>query len=640
MDYSDHTFARPPLPSDFSYFSPMTLQRSNPSDKSDPLQRLEVETTSTTSVPISFPYYYIDENNNSFDTFNLLNDGTNSQEAPKYTNTTHNIQTEQNATVGGLQVKKGTASSDSHTKLKQLSDEAFNPVPSRFSQFITEQQQADDLSSNTTSIGSYSDGPIPRSRKGKSYSTTMSKNKMSSSISQGRASKDLRREISQSMESQATIFSTRQDEQPPSTSKTVYRTSSSASTLSRRKAIRFKEGSFIYRMRLRLKKLLKKFKQLKFKIPVSSKRTGNNSIKRSRTKGRTLKRKFRANPKNKAARRFMNISAPINNPSLGRGNATKVNGLDDGLKYEAGAPKENVNMGSRDMKMNHLSSYIDQQQGLYLNNMDQKSESMNYGRTPSIAANTNINTIDGIEEIPVSEYSSIPPPVPKHGNPQTVLGSYDDLISLWRRYLAHVVSKRIQLRQEITYFQEMLVGQELKSGKTSTQSRLSSIYNIDEGDDEYDDEEEEDYEDNELVSDTVSETGTIESSSYVTTSLSSKSEAYSEQQMIKSYIPDATSEKFNRKFNRQSVLSEMLDYESSDSESSTTTSISDQTSPSYKSTLKYTNSSTQASLEIGRQYSIKKKPLIRSLSSMSSHHRGNSPMRRSVGYQMELNMAH
>lgn len=633
----------PITPSSYQFLDRMSLPKSDQANEhSDPLQRLEVETTSTTSVPISFPYYYIDEANQSFDTFNLLHAGSDTQEQPTYKNTTHNITQSPNlvkdsnkAVIGGLQVEKGSGSPESISRLQEISNDAFNPVPKRFSQFITEQQQfnpkpLDELTSNSTSIGTDSEASALAKNRKKS-SSSMQRGKHSPTISYGMKSSGLKstgnsvfnnkiiREQSNSVESQATIFSTRPDEQTRSNQE-LYRTATDNSSLKRRKAIRSREGGFLYRMKLRMKKFFRKLKLNKFKRTVSSKRTGS-----IRVKNRTLRRKQRSNPKNKNVQRYLSISAPVNNPNLGIHGATKVSTLDNALKYEAGAqlpPGQFATPATNNgtLKMNHLSQYIDQQQGLYLNNLDNKANSINYGRSPSIKVKDQ-DLYDQIKEISLSESSSIPPPVPKHGTNQTILGNYEDLVQLWRNYLIFVVLKRIQLRQEISYFQNLLVGQESRSVKPSIGSRLS-MYSIQEQNNENEDEANDDSSNESTLSD-MDEVDMESDDGSNTISEASEIETIHGGSVIeddgKAYAyMDATTEKFNRKYNRQSVLGEMLDYNSDGTELVSSSQISSVPDP----------------IEIGKQYGTK---LSRSLSSMSSTNK--SPIRRSTGYQMGLNMA-
>lgn len=713
----EYRFARPPLPSDFQYLQQMSDKSdqnknnsNHGSDKSDTLQRLEVETTSTTSVPISFPYYYINEYNNSLDTFNLLgNNSSNNPDGPLYNNTSHNIQpqeykslnpneytpdtsgtTDPNATLmsDAKQQSNSPKSSGSHSsKIKNsISKDIFNQVPQRFSQFIVDQQQfnqkrPDELVLNTntndSSLDTDPDQPLARNyRKSRSSSSRKEVGlKNSSSFSHNRrstnsvfehnrakASNDARmsRQISNSMESQATIFSTRQDE-TSLLKHSNHSSPSNASSLRRLRAIKSKEGGFLYRMKLRFKKWLSNIKKMKFSRIVPSKRTGN-SLRRLQTRNRTLKRKYRANPKNPTVQKLLNISAPVNNLQLGDGEgAARVTALDDQLKYQAGAPSDNVNINQEaqddHMKLNHLSEYIDQQQGLYLDDFDKKSKSINYGRDRSSESSKELDkiNIDEIEE--VSDYSSVPPPPPKHEYQQvsdeSVVPGYGEMMELWKTYLANVVAKRIQLRQEIIMFQSMVVGQELKARKLSISSTFNSIYDIHEHPSAEDYNYLDGYEsDDQNSSEGASDTGTITSSSHYTNDGSDSTAGYetitsssnyssssatnsTSTEEIQPYVIDPNDEKFNRRYqNRQSVLSEMLDYESTDSDL-TITSISENDPSIHRN-----HSLQESNLELGKQYSVKQKNLSRSFSSVSSpNNQFMSPIRRSNGIQTDLHMA-
>lgn len=660
----EYNFSRPPLPSDY-HFLPMSNSKT-PSEKSDTLQRLEVETTSTTSVPISFPYYYIDDKN-SLDTFNLLANASgesvkntgefktlNPNGSPNETTGT-GAGTGASGTVSGPGTSPGTGSSpDSNSKIKQsISNDVFNQVPQRFSQFIVDQQKfnqsrPEELALNTNTNDSFdtdSDRPLAWSQKKSRNSgssrrrQSASRKKSSNSVydhhrasatrptgtgSQGLGSRsnarpNVSRQISNSMESQATIFSTRPDETSESRN-----LNSTTSSLRRSRAIKSKQGSVFYRMKLRLKKWLANLKRLKFSRIVPSKRT--KSIRRNNTRSRTLKRKYRANPQNPTVQKIMNISAPTNNPHLGQMAAKKVATLDHTLKYQAGAPADNVN---------HLSDFIDQQQGLYLNDMEKKSGSINYHKNERNSPKDSYQS--DIEEVPLSECSSIPPPPPKHqyqeGQEVTdrQAGDYSQMMELWRQYLAHVISKRIQLRQEISLFQQMVVGQDMKARKLS----FGSAYDM------YDIREDPNAEDYGYLDgyetenqDDDDETGTITSkysnstsgyetitdsnaTSNVTTTNSTNSNMSSTDNDMVQYFPDPD-DKFNKKYNRQSMLSEMLDYESEDSD----LTISDDSVQRHHSVH---------TLDLGKQYSVKHKNGTRSFSSASQMSQ-MSPLRRSDGY--------
>lgn len=563
---------KPPKPQEFDLLN--QKMPSNPgSDKSDALQRLEVATTSSTSLPISFPYYYIHNINNSFDTFNILNSGDNPINEPLYSNTSHNLTKSEHYRTTPPDVSSP----------EKISDEThqFNQVPPRFSQFITEQQghqRSVHDTSNSSSLGTESNGPLRR----KSHSTLATNRVLrtkNSPGSLGRMSGDrfaLNRQISESMGSQATIFSTRLG----SDKNTKGYGSDENSLLARRKAIKFKQGGALYRIKLRLQKLLKRFKKLKFITKVSSKRM---SLRKKPSMKKTLQ-----------------ISVPMTNPQLGQ------------AKVQIESSKSN----NRSSKSNQLSEFIDQQQNLYLRNLDGKTKSINYKsdshRKPKIT-----KTFDDIEEVPVSETSSAPPPLPPHHGNTTIISDYNDMVELWRKYLVHVLYKRIQLRQEIGLYQTMLANQELKTRQLSVGSAVNGIYAID----EHQDSEtgsttmstsSHDTNDSNDTADTISETGTLSD--------------YDHPKVIHHFVLDTDTEKFNRKYaNRQSVLGEMLDYSSDD----------DLTTSGSKTTI--TNSTTDGNIHI-KPTKVNHRRLTRSFSSPSSHK--HSHMKRSDGYSVRLNMAY
>ncbi|KAI5953519.1 hypothetical protein KGF54_002891 [Candida jiufengensis] len=325
--------------------------------------RLEVESTSTTSLPISYPYYYLEDyspgnqillqnhqSNKSADTFELL----------KSINIPNQNDISPTKKIQEQHYKKQISPS-------RYNDNLYNQVPKRFSQFIIDQQNPyvsqrldnldnlneDDLSSIKTKDHTKTESSIQ-----KSFSLTNSKTqKTSANQSQSNYLDDeyfnnagtLSRNISNSMESQATIFSTRHKQpsrqqfqsQPRIRSKhqkpeknpsqqqqhfqnrinnslkktrTLFnkkpksRTSNvqmyhndstntsiiessiqSSSGLIRTNAIRVKKGSIWYRFKLKLLKFINKFKFYNFK--ASSKRSKGSfnkskSLKRSTTKKR------------------------------------------------------------------------------------------------------------------------------------------------------------------------------------------------------------------------------------------------------------------------------------------------------------------------------------------------------------------
>lgn len=614
----------PPNSEDFQIMSRIK------SSEKDPLQRLEVETASSSSVPISFPYYYIESAANSISSHK-------EESTPVFSNISHNLPPVPTKSVND-----------------EIKSEGFNQVPKRFSQFVREQhvpynRHQSTSTSNSSSLGSESDTPVKR----KSHSTlgglgprAKTASMASNPLRTPPLGSGLNRQISESMGSQATIFSTRLEGENNNVRRRRVQKSQSDNSLTRRNAIRFKEGGLLYRMKLRLKKWLNNLRRLRFHKTASSKRMSrNNSVK-----NKSLKRKG----KKPGMKKIMNISAPIANPNLGKEPVKRVRELDDDLKYEAGAPMENVNLldeAKKDSKLSHLDEYIGQQQGLYFSDIESKTNSINYGRDQSlkeIKANAkhrpskSKNKIDEIEEVPLSEYSSIAPPPPKHGD-ETVISDYHDMVDLWRKYLFFVLYKRIQLRQEISMFQTMLASEDLKSRKLSIGSQLNSIYEVES-----------------KSEDTISESGTL-ASSYETISTVSQVQdikgvddlvnvdvedeiesdfeteietELSEGIVIHQFIPDANDERFNKRYtstNRQSVLGDMLEYESDDE-----LTISSVSSNNYQSVTERSNSILGSNIAIDKQYSVKHKNLSRSMSTMSGT---KSPIKRSNGYQLDLHLA-
>lgn len=456
------------------------------------MNHLEVESTSTTSLPISsLPYfYYTDHNNsNSFDTFDLLNQGTIAQ--ARYPNTQHH-RTNTSALTSPTRsnfVNSPTRSNfaphisaDSTTRLplpkrsqgksqgihfpphlvhfsqqpivpisapkdtRQTSQESFfNQVPKRFSQFILDQQnpyiaqRLDDISVVLPSL--YSDyGLVKKSKNTESSTlkrTKITRSSNSQSVTQptstrlsyaDSATNDtvLSRQISNSMGSQATIFSTRAGkyQQTPSGfakkrrgySFNFGRARSSKVKvqpviLERRNAVRSKAGGAWYRIQLRIKKMILKLKNLRYhNFRVSSKRFGrSDSMKRSNS----LARK-----KSLMGKKGVTILAPSTNPFLGKERVHKVDTLNDTLKMQAGAENMNHMIPTQDNRNTRLTSYIDDQQQKYMRDMRTKSNqsSIDYSRhhrldpkyyqdSPGIRGAT--------PPVPPSEESLAPSPPPR-----------------------------------------------------------------------------------------------------------------------------------------------------------------------------------------------------------------------------------
>lgn len=490
------------------------------------LNRLEVESTSTKSLPISFPYYFLDQEDPQ-DTFHLWRTDTESvvkstkdKELPEPPLKNSNNQQQQ-------QQQSHLESKNNNQNMVKTYNE-FNPK--RFSHFIVDEQnpyvsqRLDNLSVVSPSLES-AGYEIIRSL------TPMQKNTKTSALilnpernlgGSAEVLNNTQRDISDSMGSQATIFSTRPEQDSPLLSRNensrkkraakvlfkrkakrtsnviVPMSSSTNSSLARKNAIKSKQGSWFYRLKLSLKKMISKFKFYSFK--VSTKRTA--SVKRSRTiQSLRRRRRRRENPQPKDIKRIksirvgsspFNISAPITNPQLGKQPVFKVAKIDDSLKFRAGAPKENVNLVDYDEafgKMNHLSEYIYQQETEYFKKHGVKkndnvaspeilgeSKSMlpspNFDDSPSElltdSVTTHAKTMPPIppphldhsfasnqrdqspKRIPVPEPTSPPPEQQQQKQ---------NIVELWEEYLRLVLYKRIQLRQEINMFQNFMVSE-------------------------------------------------------------------------------------------------------------------------------------------------------------------------------------
>ncbi|CAH2352676.1 hypothetical protein CLIB1423_07S05006 [[Candida] railenensis] len=258
----------------------------------------------------------------------------------------------------------------------------FNQVPKRFSQFILDQQnpymaqRLDHLSMNSISLYSggtpsymeshiqsgynYTNNSSSNPNHGKKAgmktgSTTTSSNPKNKSST----TDSIHRDISESMGSQATIFSTRPQDNDTN--------SSGINNLKRRKAVRSKEGGLMYRFQLRMRRIAKKMKYIftvkrkKTVKPIGpteerrrfrsllrrSNRTAANSKmkkKKQDVSASDLKKSMKKSlsmrlPKSKS--KTISISAPTQNLDLGGG--SELVPMDSRLKLRAGLQDANKN---------------------------------------------------------------------------------------------------------------------------------------------------------------------------------------------------------------------------------------------------------------------------------------------------------
>lgn len=428
----------------------------------------------------------------------------------------------------------------------QLHSGPLHQVPERFSQYIADPPKASQQSSSP-----YSD----------------------------------RRDISDSMGSQATIFSTREDElNQRSKSKRKNRAmlrrrptkagpdngEKRTQGLFRRSAVRSKEGSMSYRMKLRLRKMAAKLRAMKhWPKRIHAFVTRKKATQRATMRRNSLKSFKSAGP--------ATISAPLKNPLLGsEQGAAKVDGLTAELKHMAGhdvqersnpAPEittvaSPISKTSKDGKWSHLSKFISEQQEL---------------SSPGLLKPYNSN-------LAFSEVSGPPPP------PHIVSASLErqKIQVLWRRYLSNVLAQRIQIRQEITMFQALMAGQSVPSMlKGNPEVASSHNASIVKGGSERGTNSSHLGEpisraasaaSGKLLTQTIAESdiaGDDDAVSLVSVSDSilSDNDIVSLPEEVSDWEEDPAVEKLHQTLNRRSVLGEMLDYESDDSALETGSSV-------------------------------------------------------------------
>lgn len=338
------------------------------------------------SMIASLPFYDLSNYSRLLNTLNLL---------------------QSNASINNADPSEQRPGFPQMTSAAQLSEQ-LNQVPHRFSQFIMDQNApwAEDAA-----LSSNMGGP---------------------NIALG----DHSREISLLMGSQATIFSTRPGEGLERGNST--RNSRHTLPLNRRRAIRCKQGSKTYRLRLLLRKLAVKIRRKLGTVRqffVRPKRATSKVklalaqpfLKRGRS-GRN-----RAGVSRIASVRTTQISAPLANPGLeSQRGARKVDNLTEELKTQAGAG------GVPGKIPGH-----DENEGIAIDRQ------WNEGSV-------------------ILEGSVAPPPPPPHTLDlfqHTFARRHEKTMfqGAWKQYLAHVLALRIKLRQEVHLFQLLLAHQPIPS---------------------------------------------------------------------------------------------------------------------------------------------------------------------------------
>lgn len=310
------------------------------------------------------------------------------------------------------------------------------------------------------------------------------------------------RQISDLMGSQATIFSTRENDRSPSRSSRLRQKSVKAgidytndgfNRPQRRNAIRFRPGSKFYRAYLRMRRFasyVKKRMTLLWEFVAKSKRA-SATTQLNRVASKTGRRWPKKLPKTIRGK----VSGPVNNPDLGKlGGAKRVSALTDDVRAMAGMIKTQPDQGDPFHegvgKLSHLSNYIKEQKDMTPVNASGSAflsensappppppphgrPSIAFRNTPEHITNPR-PLIDEIEEIEDSGSSIVTTPKyqPKLQNTHQL---NDMGITLWKQYLSNVTALRIRLRQEIALFQALAAGQQIPSFFEKTPPESSKI---------------------------------------------------------------------------------------------------------------------------------------------------------------------
>lgn len=219
---------------------------------------------------------------------------------------------------------------------------------------------------------------------------------------------------------------------------------SPANSLSRQNAVREKQGGKIYRLKLRIKRMLRRVKEWRF-YRFTVLRKGIPRRKRTSKKPTNLV-----------------ISAPQTNPTLGTGNAYHVSTLSTELKALAGGyPAANSLAGaidrhhasSRRASQMRMDSYISDQQSRYVSDMLTKTQNSSVEYPASLTKG----------QSPIS-------PSISDSKPMTARTFTD----VWRQYLALVLAQRIKLRMEIESYNNFIQARQTKFICQVDDDRLSS----------------------------------------------------------------------------------------------------------------------------------------------------------------------
>lgn len=293
----------------------------------------------------------------------------------------------------------------------------------------------------------------------------------------------------------------------------------------RRKAIRIKTLKQFEKFKSKIRRLVRFFLRLKFKnFKASSRRIGSLSSTLSRRKGSIRQSKPR---RENLIRRLSKSRVPITKPmaNLHIDDSSPQLASDDLFPFQVS--NTNVAISRLQQVRANLRYGNDRAFHSYLHSQQERMIDHAYTKSRYNSIGYNEGKVVYSRKPSKSEEFEVPPTPPLHS--VMYAKSHHDMplefVEAWKVYLSLVILKRIKLRQEISTFQQLSVQlskntiPNLNSQRPSKDTMRHSISKGEEMDD--------------------------------TLSLRTDS------------TYDSATEEFNRRFKRESILSEMLDYESS-----------------------------------------------------------------------------
>lgn len=318
------------------------------------------------------------------------------------------------------------------------------------------------------------------------------------------------------------------------------RSYSAASSLRRSNAIKAKKGGWLYRLKVVLSKFIKKMKYWKSTFLVSSKRTG--SAKKPSVKIRMKGRSFPF--KSSAGILRLSTREKTNEASSDDDKFIRLHKVAIALSPSIPEGEENK---SSSLSRADSSFVLPQRQKISIHPL---VPTKNLPASPSRSVKSAHLQ---------SDVSALPPPPPPHLVPIKHSPTFkfreraekkEQLQQLWNSYLKQVIIKRIQLRQEITYYQKAL---ENHSDNEHSKNSFNGSRNS------YDIESDIEQSDDDMVDNNAGD-----NNSEANDGLAYSSAGIGYDETLSLQTEKGTSRYVSDRFNRQSVLGEMLGLNSPD----------------------------------------------------------------------------